>query len=34
VFLLVLGVLTVLLHQLADPDSEAGDPFPDGEGRR
>jgi multicomponent Na+:H+ antiporter subunit B len=34
VFLLVLGVLTVLLHQLADPDSEAGDAFPDGEGRR
>jgi multicomponent Na+:H+ antiporter subunit B len=34
VFLLVLGVLTVLLHQLADPDSEAGQAFPDGEGRR
>jgi len=34
VFLLVLGVLTVLLHQLADPDSEAGGAFPDGEGRR
>jgi multicomponent Na+:H+ antiporter subunit B len=34
VFLLVLGVLTVLLHQLADPDSEAGGGFPDGEGRR
>ena len=34
VFLLVLGVLTVLLHQLADPDSEAGEAMPDGEGRR
>jgi multicomponent Na+:H+ antiporter subunit B len=34
VFLLVLGVLTVLLHQLADPDSEAGDAPADGEGRR
>jgi len=34
VFLLVLGVLTVLLHQLADPDSEAGQAFPDDEGRR
>lgn len=26
VFLLVFGVLTVLLHQLADPDSEAAEP--------
>ena len=37
VFLLVVGVLTVLLHQLADPDSE-GDPrvgaSADGRGRR
>ncbi|WP_448624958.1 MnhB domain-containing protein [Geodermatophilus sp. URMC 64] len=29
VFFLVVGVLTVLLHQLADPDSEAGDPVDD-----
>ena len=37
VFLLVVGVLTVMLHQLADPDSEAGAPVDDeavdGEGR-
>jgi multicomponent Na+:H+ antiporter subunit B len=29
VFLLVVGVLTVMLHQLADPDSEAGAPVDD-----
>jgi multicomponent Na+:H+ antiporter subunit B len=37
VFLLVIGVLTVMLHQLADPDSEAGTPVDDpldGDGRR
>ena len=36
VFLLVVGVLVVMLHQLADPDSSAGTPVdaPDGGGPR